>query len=90
MNEFYNLILKSVYLVSLSYKIKVYKHYISHIRNFDGGRIEGLVPMKSKPFEKFSKNQLYNIAVYFNWKEGFNKFRLINKKFYDCFELLMI
>jgi hypothetical protein len=55
MNEFYNLILKSIYLMSLQYKSKAYHHYIKHIKNYNGGRINGLVPMRAKPFDKISK-----------------------------------
>mmetsp|Transcript_35845 Transcript_35845/g.26628 ORF Transcript_35845/g.26628 Transcript_35845/m.26628 type:complete len:247 (-) Transcript_35845:35-775(-) len=47
-------------------------------------------PMKSKPFEKLSKNQLSNFVGFFDFKEGFSLFRQISKKFYQCHEQYLI
>ena len=46
--------------------------------------------MKGKVYDKFSKNILSDIVRFFSWKEGFNKYRLINKKHYQCFEQYLI
>ena len=51
MNEFYNMILKSIYMVSLNYKQIIFQNNIAHIQNPYGGRIDALRPMKTKPFE---------------------------------------
>lgn len=42
MNEFYNLILKQVYLIALDYKKEVYKHHIAHIKDINRGRVDCL------------------------------------------------
>jgi hypothetical protein len=48
MNEFYNLILKFQYLVSLSHRGPLLAHQVEHIANFKNGRVNGLRPSKIK------------------------------------------
>jgi len=90
MNEFYNLILKAIFIISLSYKKRLFEKYIENISNFDGGRIDAIRPMRTKPFNKMSKDQLSNIVVFFSYKQGFMQFRNISKKFHQCFEQHLI
>lgn len=84
-NEFYNQILKSLYIVSLSFQEGVFKEHIAHIRNFKGGRVDWMLPCRSKPFSKVSPYLLSNVLDFFPLKLAFSKFRLISRKFNFCF-----
>ena len=100
MNEFYNLLLKFIYLVSLSYKEKLLSHQIEHVKNIHGGRVEGLRPSKVKVFDigkggsssssssssTLSINVLSNLMPFFSFRESFKKIRLINKRMNQSFE----
>lgn len=86
MNEFYNLILKQVYLVSLSFKERMLANYVQHIKNFKGGRIDGLKFSKIKVLKQFSSNMIQNLITFISYKERFSKFRRISKKFNVAFE----
>ena len=66
MNEFYSVILQSTYLGCLSYKKKVFESSIEGVKNFRGGRVKSLLPMKNKPFDKISSGVLSNMIVYFD------------------------
>ena len=61
MNEFYNLILKQIYVVSLSFKERLFSNYIAHIKNFKGGRIDGLRFSKVSVFKKLHASVIQNI-----------------------------
>jgi len=90
MNEFYNLILKFKYLVSLSHRIRQLTHHIQHIIQSDGfkrGRIDALRLGKIKQLEipGLSANVLTNIFGFFSYKEQFEKLRPICRKFAEAF-----
>jgi hypothetical protein len=64
----------------------VYEKAISGIYNFNGGRVNCLVPTRLKPFSKISSGILSNMIEFFDMKSQFSIFRLISKKFNQCFE----
>jgi hypothetical protein len=84
-NEYFNMILKSTYLVSLSFQEKCLGWHIKHIKNIKGGRIDRLLPIKSKPLQNVSKYVLTNVMEFIPVWEGFGKFRQINRKCNECF-----
>ena len=45
-----------------------------------------MLPMRSKPFTNFSTGLIFDVLEFLSVKEGFSKFRLINKRFNASFE----
>lgn len=85
-NEFYSIIQQQQYLITLAHRERVFYHHIEHIQNINGGRIDALQPMRTKPFTHFSLGLIFDVLEFFSIKEGFSKFRLINKRFNASFE----
>ena len=71
MNEFYNVILKSVYIVAHAYKKRIYERHLSRVHNLRGGRVDALVPSKEKLFRNISAGILSNLVEFFTMKENF-------------------
>ncbi len=89
MNGFYNVVLKEKYIMSLDHKKEILKQQLSHISSIKNGRVEALVKMNSSPFNKLSEGVLSNLVIFFSFKEGFSKFRQVNRKFFRTFETHM-
>jgi hypothetical protein len=85
-NEFYSIIQQQQYLITLAHRERVFLHHIEHIQNIEGGRIDALQPMRTKPFTHFSMGLIFDVLEFFSIKEGFSKFRLVNKRFNASFE----
>lgn len=70
-----------MYMVSLSHQERCLRWHIRFIHNFNGGRLEGLVPSKGKPIQFVSRYVLQNVLAFIPVHEGFFTFRRVCKKF---------
>jgi hypothetical protein len=90
MNEFYNLILKAIYIISHTYKERLYDSHIKHIKDMKTGRVDAIRSSKIQVFKPFSANLMSNLIQFFEIKEAFKKFRRLGKKFNQCFEQFIL
>jgi hypothetical protein len=87
MNIFYSFLLKEMYLVSYSFKESLLQEHLSQVKDIRLGRVDFIQPLRSNPLKPFSAGLLEHVIKMLMPLEKYTRFRGINRRFNQCFEM---